>query len=223
MHRNIRKDIQSEVADYSFISFFSRKLRIGIIGGGKAGSIKARHFVNNKCYVEILSKKFSREIEELSKTNDNLVLIDKDFYCDFLKDKHVIIIALNDVKIKKDIVKYCKENYKIYIDCTEFSEGMAVVPVERNSKNINIALNTKRGNPRGAVWAADNIKEILADYDEYIDFTTKIRNKAKSIPEHKKEIIEFLFSDEFKKEFDMGKGIESIKSRFSKEIVDGLI
>ena len=39
--------------DISYISLISSKLRVGIIGGGKAGAIKTKHFVNRKCYVEV--------------------------------------------------------------------------------------------------------------------------------------------------------------------------
>ena len=42
MYRDNREDIQDEV-EYSFISLFSKKLRIGVIGGGKAGAIKINH------------------------------------------------------------------------------------------------------------------------------------------------------------------------------------
>lgn len=221
MYRNNREDIQNEV-EYSFISLFSKKLRIGVIGGGRAGSIKIRHFVNNKCYVEVLSKDFSQDILELSDKNDNLKLIDREFDYEFLKDKHIIIIALNDRTIKKNIKKYCDDNYKIYIDSTDFKSGMAVVPTERSTRTMNIALNTKGGNPKGSVWAADKISKVLMEYDDYIDFTTEVRNKAKNIPEYKSEIIKFIFTDEFMKSFDKGEGIKVINERFPEEVVNKL-
>ncbi len=221
MYRDNREDIQDEV-EYSFISLFSKKLRIGVIGGGKAGAIKINHFVKNNCYVEVLSKDFSKDILELSNNSDNLKLIYREFDYEFLRDKHIIIIALEDNKIKELIKEYCDKNYKIYIDSTDFKEGMAVVPAERSTKTISFALNTKGGNPKGAVWAADKISKVLRDYDDYIDFTTKVRNKAKSIPEYKSEIIKFIFTDEFKNDFDKGEELNSIKSRFPEEVINKL-
>ncbi|MGN0145203.1 MAG: NAD(P)-dependent oxidoreductase [Clostridium sp.] len=216
-----RKDIQNEIA-YTFLSFFSQKMRIGVIGGGKAGFIKVRHFVKNKCYVEVLSNEFIDEITELSYENENLKLIHQNFNEEFLKDKHIIIIVLNDDSLRNKIKKYCDDNYKIYIDCTDFKKGMAVVPTERSTRTMNFALNTKGGNPKGSVWAADKISEILKEDDDFIEFTTKIRNRAKNIPEYKKEIIQFIFTDEFKKLFDKGEAVESIRSRFPKEVIDKL-
>lgn len=221
MYKYNREDIQNEL-EYSFISLFSRKLRIGVIGGGKAGIIKINHFVKNNCYVEALSKDFSSDILELSNSNHNLKLIHGELSDEFLKDKHIIIIALEDNETKKCIKDYCDKNYKIYIDSTDFKEGMAVIPVERNTKTMNVALNTKGGNPKGAVWAVDKISKVLREYDEYIDFTTKLRNKAKGIPKYKSEIIKFIFTDEFKKAFDKGEEINCIRNEFPEEVINKL-
>lgn len=216
-----RENIQNEI-EYSFISLFSKKIRIGVVGAGKAGTIKIRHFVKNKCYVEVLSKEFSKDILELSELNNNLKLISQEFDYHFLKDKHLIIIALDDSTIKEKIKKYCDDNYKIYIDSTDFKKGMAVVPAERSSKAVNIAVNTKDGNPKGAVWAAEKLRKVMMKDDDYIEFTTQIRNKAKDIPQYKNEIINFVFTEEFRESFNKGKGIESIKDKFSEEIINKL-
>lgn len=221
MFEDNRKDIQDEI-EYTFLSLFSHKTRIGVIGGGKAGLIKVRHFLKSKCYVEVISKEFTDEIIELSHKNERLKLIHREFYEEFLKDKHIIIIVLNDEILRNKIKKYCDDNFKIYIDCTDFRRGMAVVPTERSTRTMNFALNTKNGNPKGSVWAADKISSILKEDDDFIEFTTKIRNKSKSIQEYKKEILEFIFTDEFKKSFDEGNAVESIKNKFSKEVIDKL-
>lgn len=221
MLKDNRENIQNEL-EYSFLSFFSSKLRIGVIGCGRAGEIKINHFVKNNCYVEVLSRDFSQSILELSKNNDNLKLISRKFDYEFLRDKHIVIIALEDNIIRERTKEYCDKNYKIYIDSTDFIEGMAVVPTERSTKTVSIALNTKEGNPKGAVWVANKISDILREFDEYIDFTTKLRNRAKSIPEYKSEIIKFIFTDEFKEAFDEGEEIEAMRNRFPEEVIKKL-
>lgn len=216
-----RKDIQNEI-EYSFISLFSKKIRIGVVGAGRAGAIKIRRFVKNKCYVEVLAREFSKDILELSQLNNNLQLINEEFDDNFLKDKHLIIIALDDSTIKYKIKKYCDDNYKIYIDSTDFKEGMAVVPAERSSRTVNIAVSTKGGNPKGSVWAAEKLSRALMEDDDYIEFTTRIRNKAKDIPECKNEIINFVFTEAFRESFNKGKGVASIKDKFPEEIIKKL-
>lgn len=200
MYEDNRKDIHSEEIDYSYISLISSKIRIGIIGGGKAGAIKTKYFINNKCYVEVLSHTFSEEIIELSKTSmERLKLINEEFSYEFLSDKHLIIIALDDDILKDKVKKYCDENYKIYIDSSNFIDGMGVIPIQRNTENISFALNTKYGNPKGAVLVSNKVKNILEEYDNFIGFVGKIRTRAKEFPRYKNEILKFIVTDDFKK------------------------
>ncbi len=224
MYENNRKDLSSEEIIYSYISLFSSKLRVGIIGGGKAGTIKAKHFANNKCYVEVLSKTFSDDIIGISEdSKGNIKLINEEFSYEFLKDKHLIIIAFDDDNLKGKIIRYCDENFKIYIDSSNFKNGMGVIPIQRNTKNISFALNTKIGNPKGAVLVSNKAKAFLEEYDDFIGFMGKIRNRAKVFPEYKDEIIKLIGNDEFKKSFDEGKSESILRSNFPKEIIDYLL
>lgn len=224
MYEDNRKDIYNEEIDYSYISLISNKLRVGIIGGGKAGAIKTKHFVNNKCYVYVLSKTFCDEIIKLSKTSmGRLKLINEEFSYEFLKDKHLIIIALDDQSLKYKIKEYCDDNCKIYIDSSNFADGMGVVPIQRNTENITFALNTRYGNPKGAVLISDKVRNLLEEYDDFIGYIGKIRNRAKEFPEHKNEILRFIGNDGFKKFFDEGKSESVLRINFPKEIVDYLL
>jgi precorrin-2 dehydrogenase / sirohydrochlorin ferrochelatase len=224
MYEDNRKDISNEEIIYSYISLISSKLKVGIIGGGKAGTIKAKHFTDNKCYVEVLSKTFSEEIVGISKkTKDSLKLINEEFSYEFLKDKHLIIIAVDDNILKGKIIKYCDENFKIYIDSSDFKGGMGVIPIQRNTKNISFALNTKSGNPKGAVLVSNKVKTLLVEYDEFLEFMGKIRNRAKVFPEYKNEILKVIGNEKFKKSFDEGRGESILRSNFSKEIIDYLL
>lgn len=224
MDEDNRKDICEEGIDYSYISLISNKLRVGIIGGGKAGAIKTKHFVNNKCYVEILSNSFEEEIIELSNSfKERVKLIDEEFSFEFLRDKHLIIIALDDDTIKRKVKSYCEENYKIYIDSSNFTDGMGVVPIQRSTENITFALNTKYGNPRGAVLVSNKVKNLLKEYDDFIKYIGIIRNRAKTFPEYKKKIILFIGNEDFKKSFDEGKSESLLRDNFPKRIVDCLL
>jgi precorrin-2 dehydrogenase/sirohydrochlorin ferrochelatase len=219
-----RENIYNEGIDYSYISLISKKLKVGIIGGGKAGTIKVKHFVNNKCYVEVLSKGFDKEIIELSKFfSDRLKLIKEEFSYEFLRDKHLIIIALDDEVLKSKVKEYCEKNYKIYIDSSNFTGGMGVVPIQRSTNNITFALNTKYGNPKGSILVCNKVKDILEEYDKFVEYTTIIRNKSKKFPEYKKQIISFIGNDDFKKSFDEGKSENLLRCNFPKEIVDYLL
>ena len=227
MHRNNRKDIQDEVLeeiDYAYISLISQKIRIGVIGGGKGGQIKTRHFVNNKCRVYVLAKNFSDELIELSKENSEyLTLMDEEFNIEFLKDKHIVVIASSDRELNNLIRKYCEENYKIYIDATDFIKGMGVIPAERSSRTMNFALNTKKGNPKGAVLMCNKIKNYISAYDDFIELTGRIRNNAKEFEEYKKDILSYIYSSEFEESYKQGTYEDALKKRYSSEIAEQLL
>jgi len=224
MYENNSEDISSKEIRYSYISLISNKLRVGIVGGGKGGTIKARHFIKDEAYVEVLSKTFTEDLVKLSKDfKEKLKLINEEFNYNFLKDKHLIIIAIEDKTLIDKIKNYCEESFKIYIDSSDFKAGMGVVPIERDTKNISFALNTKQGNPKGAVLAAEKVKSVLKEYDDFLGFMGKIRTRAKKYPEYKNEILSFIGTEDFKILFDQGKGEQALRSNFPKEIIDYLL
>lgn len=227
MHGNNRKDIQDislNKIDYTYISLMSKKVRIGVIGGGKGGQIKTRHFVNNKCNVEVISKDFTQELLKLAEENEEyLTLINREFNIEFLKDKHIIVIASNDENINEIIRKYCDDNYKIYIDASDFTNGIGVVPAERSSKTMNFALNTKQGNPKGAVLMCNKIQNYISEYDDFIELTGTIRNNVKNYPEYKRDVLSYIYSSEFEEAYKRGDYIESLNERYGNDIIKKLL
>ncbi|MGL5353862.1 MAG: NAD(P)-dependent oxidoreductase [Clostridium sp.] len=224
MFKNIGENIQSRQVeasetnslDYTYLALMSKKLRVGIVGGGKAGLIKARNFINKGCYVEILSQTFRQEFIDIQ--NENIVLNRFAYSKEFIEDKHIIILALDNNDLRFKVSKDCEECFKIFIDCTDFKEGMAVVPVQRELSNISFALNTKIGNPKGAVLAVNAAMEKLKEYDEFIKYTGIIRNKAKKL-DNKKEIIDFIGSEDFKFIFEKNKGDLALRLFFGEKCI----
>ena len=125
--------------------------------------------------------------------------------------------------LKNKIKKYCDENYKIYIDSSNFTDGMGVVPIQRSTENITFALNTRYGNPKGAVLVSNKVKDLLEVYDDFIGFIGGIRSRAKELPQYKNEILKFIGTDDFKKSFDEDKCESVLRINFPKEIVDYLL
>lgn len=90
-------------------------------------------------------------------------------------------------------------------------------------KNMNIALNTKNGNPKGAVLMCNKAKDYLSEYDDYIELTTKIRNNIKSYDEYKKDVLDFIYSSEFENAYMNGTYKEALEAKFNKELVEKMI
>lgn len=198
-----KKDIYRGEVDFSMVSLFSNKLKVGIIGGGRAGFIKAKHFLEQGSWVEVLSIDSSDKFQELDMYN--LKIIREKYNKKFILDKHLIIIAIDNDEEINIIKDDCESLYKIYINSKSFTEGMGAVPVQVNMKNFIVGVNTVGGNPKASVMLGEKAKEHLKRYDDFIGVTTSIRNKAKKIPEHKKDIINFVASEDFFFFFERGK------------------
>ena len=158
---------------YAPITLFGEKLKIGVIGAGRGALIKVRNFYNKGSEIEVLALDF---LEDFYKFNgDKVKLIKGNYNKDFILDKHLIIIAIDDDSVINEIKNDCEKLCKIYINSSKFKEGMGVIPVTRESKFITVAVNTKVGNPRGSVMVAESITESLQEFDEYIRLTGEIR------------------------------------------------
>lgn len=188
MLENNKENIQcrEDKIDYSMISCISSRLRVGVVGYGRAGMIKAKHFIELGAYVEVISKD--------SCDNDNVII--REYDKTFILDKHLIIIAVDDATTRDRIKEDCDRYYKIYIDCTSFREGMAVVPMQYSCGSITCAINTNGGNPRASVFLMNKIKDQFSEYNEYIQVTTYIRNRVKSY-NYKEQVLDFIFSEDF--------------------------
>lgn len=214
MFKNDQSDIQNKEINYAMISLISNKIKVGVIGFGDAGLIKATHFLKLGCQVDVVTKGVITH--DLSIYN-NLNIINESYNSEFIKDKHIVIIAINDDEMRKRIITECNDLAKMYIDCTDFKNGMAVVPCQNNTENIIFGINTKYGNPKGSSFISNKIKNDLGLYDEYIKYTSIIRNEVKKKSEIKKQVLDFIFSEDFYFFFKQNKHNEVMKL-FFKEV-----
>lgn len=215
MFKNINGDI-CEKLEYIPITFFSNTLRVGIIGGGRGAYIKAKTLINSGVNIEVIAQNF---IDEFKGLNAKLLL--NSYNERFILDKHIIIIAIDDEEVVNEIIEDCNKLSKIYINSTNFKEGMGVIPVKRESENIFISVNTKVGNPKGAIMLADNLQNEMKKYDDFIEFTSRIRNTVTMDKEEKKSILAFINSNDFKYIFDKGKE-KIVLDIFYKEKLNGI-
>lgn len=216
MSKNITKDIYGNL-NYAPITLFGNKLNVGIIGAGRGALIKARNFYNKGSNIEVLSLEF---LDDFYKFDANRVKLIKGCYnTKFIKDKHIIIIAVSENELINKIKMDCEEQHKIYINSSKFNDGMGVVPVSRESKCISAAINTKIGNPRGAVLIADLIVEYIFELDNFIKFTGEIRNDLNFEGKIKDSLLKFINSKDFKFFYDKNKMINVLKLFYDDNIV----
>lgn len=216
MFEDSKANLHGELS-YAPITLFGEKLKIGVIGAGRGALIKVRNFYNKGSKIEVLALDF---LEDFYKFNgDKVKLIKGNYNKNFILDKHLIIIAIDNESIINEIKDDCERLCKIYINSSKFKEGMGVIPVTRESKFITVAVNTKVGNPRGSVLVAENITESLQEFDEYIRLTGEIRNCLFLDKEIKDDLLKFINSSDCKFFYDKNKIFEVFKLFYDEDLV----
>lgn len=185
------------------LSLISSKINVLVVGGGNAALIKAKTFVKKGCFVSVVSKEFNEGFKELENSS-NLKVIKSEYKEEYIRCNHIVIIATDSKKVNENVRQHCEESCKLYIDCSSPEHGLCVTPCQRNTKNIFLGVNTSNKNPRAAVYIADKIKDYIGKYDEFIEFTSNVRNSIKESSK-KREIMKFMCSEDFYFFYEKGK------------------
>lgn len=195
--------------ELSFISVKSNKLKVIIIGGGKAGFIKAKSFLNKGAFVKVISQEFCSEFKSLLEY-ERLSLSSEIYSESLINQCHIVVIATSDKNLNDTIRNHCEKTYKIYIDTTEVDKSLCITPTMGESKNIVFALHTKGKSPKTSVFVRDIMSENLMKYDDYVEFSLKVRN---SIDDMKKkiEVMNFISTKDFLYFFNKGYGEKILK------------
>ena len=191
--------------NYTMISLMSNKINILIVGGGEAAFIKCRTFSREGCNITVVSKAFSHLFESLKASN--IKLIKSKYDKSFIEHNHIVIIATDNEETNNAIKEDCDKISKLYIHCADFKEGLIVIPVQKDTPNMKLALHTKNSSPKTALFMSTVIEDKLLEYNEFIDYTSSIRNMLKKV-ERKKEIMSFICSEDFY--FFYNKGVQNI-------------
>lgn len=194
MSENNKKDILRNSVENSYIALISSKVKVLIVGGGRAAFIKTKNFAIKGCSILVLSKDFD-ETFQIFDGYSKVKLVHHEYITDYIHDAHIVVIATNDDEINDKIRKDCDKINKLYMDCSKPEKGKFIVPCQRTSKKFSVAVNVEGKSPKTSVYIADKAKKYLESYEAFIEFTVKVRNKVKSAD--KKEIMEFICSDDF--------------------------
>lgn len=215
MLRDIEEDIHTVDNLYAYLTLFSNTLRIGIIGGGRGGYIKAKTFVERGAFVEVLALEICEDILVLKNNYDNITVKEGEYCSSFINDKHLVIIAINDCNVIKDIIDDCNKYYKIYINSSDYINGMGIIPFQRETESVVFGVNSKSGNPKGTIFIGNKIKETIQEYDEFLKYISKKRkwlktNKNRENEKKYSDLLTFINSEEFFYFYNKGYGEQII-------------
>lgn len=194
------------------VSLLSPKIKVVVVGGGHAAYIKSKTFSKKGCQVFILSKKFMNDFENVVGLS-NVHIIQGEYEKKYIEDKHIVVIATDDIRVNGIIMEDCKKLCKIYIDTTNPENGNCITPCQRNTKNISIGVNTRGVSPVTSIFIANKLVDYIKDYDGFVDFTSHIRNSIYSI-EDKRKVMKFICTEDFYFFYKKGKAIDVINMFF---------
>ena len=200
------------------VSLLSPKIKVIVLGGGYAAYIKSKTFSKKGCQVFILSKKFMDDFENIDSLS-TVHIIYGEYEKKYIEDKNIVVIATDDSKTNCSIAEDCKTLCKIYIDATNPENGNCITPCQRNTKNISIGINTKGVSPVTSVFIANKMVDYVKEYDEFVEFTSHIRNSICSI-EDKRKIMKFICTDDFYFFYKKGKALDVINMFYDSKFED---
>ncbi|WP_010296471.1 NAD(P)-dependent oxidoreductase [Clostridium senegalense] len=190
----------------AYLSLKTNNLKVLIIGGGKAGFIKLKSFTEKGASVKVVSREFCQDIINYN-SKERFELSYEQYNDELINKAHIVVIATGDKKLNDKIRNDCENNFKFYIDTTEVSKSLCTMPVIGETENMTFALQTKGKSPKTTLFMKNVLKENLTEYDNYIEFTVKVRNSIKNI-DKKKEVMNFIASKDFLYFFNKGYGEE---------------
>jgi siroheme synthase-like protein len=155
-------------------------LAILIVGGGYVGMEKLQAVVNNSpaAKITLVAKHISNEIKELAQQYPNIILLEKPYQSNDLTGNDLIIAAINDATISRQIATDAKSK-RILVnaaDKPELCDFYLSSVVQKGDLKIAISTNGK------SPTIAKRIKEVLddslpAEIDELLSNMQQIRNK----------------------------------------------
>ena len=185
---------RAEAPTYLMISLLAAHVRVLIVGGGRAGYVKAKTCVARGCAVTVVSPTFRPEFAALPA--ERLTCVTATYTPAHLARHQLVIIATNDMQVKQRIQADCEAADKLYLTCHEAPAGQFVMPVSRDTAQAVLAVHTKAGSPHTAVFIADKLQETLQTYDEFIRCAAALRACLQGRAD-RAALLKIIHADEF--------------------------
>jgi siroheme synthase-like protein len=155
-------------------------LRLLIVGGGYVGMEKLEAVLSNSpaTKITIVAIQISDAIKEVATQYSNISLIEKPYHIDDLAGHDIIIAAINDPVVSKQVAEDAKSK-KILVNAADKPElcDFYLSSVVKKG-NLKIAISTNGKSPT----IAKRVKEVLNDtlpdeIDDLLNNMQNIRNK----------------------------------------------
>lgn len=167
----------------AFIDLNNKKILI--IGGGKIANEKLEHLLNFTSNIELIALNFTDEILLKIKQN-SLNFIQNSYNKNIIFSYDIIIAAIDDINLQKEIYKDCKDN-NILCNCVDLIECCDFIfPSYIKKGDLIIAISTQGKSPALARELRIFLEKIIPNQIE--DFLQNLSNLRKSLPKGKERM-----------------------------------
>jgi uncharacterized protein len=170
-----------DAANYLFPIFLKlEQLSLLVVGGGYVGNEKLTAVLQNspRAAVTLVATVISEEIKELAKEYLNVKLIERPYQADDINGHDIVIAALNDAEISRQVSIDAKQKGKLVnvADKPALCDFYLSSVVQKG--NLKIAISTNGKSPTVAKRLKEFLNETLpAELDDLLNNMQNIRNK----------------------------------------------
>lgn len=173
-----------------------------VIGGGKVATEKIKRLLIFTKNITILSPDLTSELKEIV-DKEHLTYISQKYAPELISDYDIIIVAVNDIKLQKEIYQYAKKNNKLCntVDVVEYSDFIFPSIVKKG--DLIVSFSTSGSSPAIAKYLRQVFEKIIPD--EMENFLKEMKEIREKIPKGKErqEILDKKAREFIEKYFNL--------------------
>ncbi|MDO5846561.1 MAG: bifunctional precorrin-2 dehydrogenase/sirohydrochlorin ferrochelatase [Methanocorpusculum sp.] len=173
------------------------RLHVLVFGAGAVGIRKARYFAGNCQKLTIASREFSAEIAGADQKTCDIARMTRAELRHLIKSHDIIIAAVPDETLNKEICEAAAENGKWYNSAT--GGGNFLIPAAFSEGGATIAVSTGGKSPAAAAYIRDTLREACPSPDLMVKITADLREELKETEpdaEKRADILRRVLRDE---------------------------
>lgn len=171
-----------------------------VIGGGNIATEKVKRILRFTDKITVLSPKLTKELDTIIKEN-SIRYVKGKYKPEIIKDYDIIIVAINDIEIQKEIYRQAKRENKLCNTVDTPNESDFIFPSVVKKGELIVAFSTSGYSPALAKYLRIFFENSIPD--EVEEFLREMKLLRQTLPKGKarQELFDKKAKDFFEKIF----------------------